>query len=87
MDPNKDYTVTYAMFQNSCWWCLNVLSPTTSNRVFLKPTFEGVNGHLQNTFTCDSESIKGVLRKYIHISFSTPTLLKTGVFKNSSLEG
>ena len=39
---------------------------TTPNRVFLKPPFEGVTGHPQNTLTIGSESLKGVLCKYLH---------------------
>ena len=41
--------------------CLNVHSSMTPNRVFLKPSFEGVTGHPQNTLTSASESLKVVL--------------------------
>ena len=51
---------------------LTVHSSTTPNRVFIKPPFEGVTGHPQNTLTSDSESLKRVLCKYFHISFSPP---------------
>ena len=51
---------------------LNVHSSTTPNRVFLKSLFEGVNGHLQNTLTSGSETLKAVLCKCFHILFSTP---------------
>ena len=58
---NSTCTVKNGVFQNSCLGCLNVHSSTTPNRVFLKPLFEGVTGHLQNTFASASESLKGVL--------------------------
>ena len=61
-------TVKNGVFQNSSLGCLNVHSSTTSNRVFLKPPFEGVTGHPQNTLTSGSESLKGVLCKYFHNS-------------------
>ena len=67
----RDCTVKNGVFQNSCLWCLNVHSSTTPNRVFLKPQCEGVTGHPQNTLTSGSESLKVVLCKYFHISFST----------------
>ena len=51
---------------NSCLGCLNVHSSTTPNRVLLKPPFEGVTGHPQNTLTIGSESLKGVLCKFVH---------------------
>ena len=60
------YTVKNWVFQNSCLGCLNVHSSTTPYRVFLKPPFEGVTGHLQNTLPIGSESLKGVLWKYLH---------------------
>ena len=59
-------TVKNGVFQNSCLGCLNVHSSTTPNRVFLKPPFEGVTGQPQNTLTIGSESLKGVLCKYLH---------------------
>ena len=59
-------TVKNGVFQNSCLGCLYVHSSTTPNRVFLKPPFEGVTGHPQNTLTSGSESLKGVLCKYLH---------------------
>ena len=54
--------------QNSCLGCLNVHSSNTPNRVFLKikPPFEGVTGHPQNTLTSGSESLNGLLCKYLH---------------------
>ena len=60
------YTVKNGVFQNSFLGCLYVHSSTTPNRVFLKPPFEGVTGHPQNTLTSDSESLKRVLCKYLH---------------------
>ena len=60
------YAVKNGEFQNSCLGCMNVHSSTTPNRVFLKPPFEGVTGHPQNTLTNGSESLKGVLCKYLH---------------------
>ena len=68
MPPSKfeANTVKNGVFQNSCLGCLNVHSSTTPNRVFLKPLFEGVTGHPQNTLTIGSESLKGVLCKYLH---------------------
>ena len=60
------YTVKNGVFQNSCLGCLYVHSSTTPNRVFLKPPLEGVTGHPQNTIISDSESLKGVLCKYLH---------------------
>ena len=66
------HTVKNGVFQNSCLGCWNVYSSTTPNRVFLKPPFEGVTGHPQNTLTSGSESLKGVLWKDFHISFNTP---------------
>ena len=62
----ENYTVKNWVFHNSCLGCLNVHSSTTPNRVFLKPPFEGVTGHPQNTLTIGSESLKGVLCKYLH---------------------
>ena len=58
--PHNIYTVKNGVFQNSCLRCLNVHSSTTPNRVFLKPPFESVTGHPQNTLTIGSESLKGV---------------------------
>ena len=63
------HTVKNGVFRNSCLGCLYVYSSTTPNRVFLKPPFEGVTGHPQNTLTSGSESLKGVLCKYFHILF------------------
>ena len=40
-------------------WCLTVHSSTTPNRVLLKPSFDGVTGHPQNTLTSAGESLKG----------------------------
>ena len=60
------HTVKNGVFQNSCLGCLYVHSSTTPNRVFLKPPFEGVTEHPQNTITSGSESFKGVLCKYLH---------------------
>ena len=37
------------VFQNSSLGCLNIHSSTTPNRVFLKPPYDGVTGHPQNT--------------------------------------
>ena len=51
------------VFQNSCLGCLHVHSSTTPNWVFLKPPFEGVTGHPQNTLPSGSESLKAVLCK------------------------
>ena len=62
----KVYTAKNGVFQNSCLGCLNVNSSGTPNKVFHKPPFEGVTGHPQNTLTNDSESLKGVLYKYLH---------------------
>ena len=59
-ERGERYTVKNGVFQNSCLGCLNVHSSTTPNRVFLKPLFEGVTGHPQNTLTIGSESLKGV---------------------------
>ena len=64
--PPTTYTVKNGVFQNSCLGCLNVHSSTTPNRVLLKPLFKGVTGHPQNTLTNGSESLKGVLCKYLH---------------------
>ena len=47
------------MFENSCLRCLYVHSSTTPNRVFLKPPFEGVTGHPENTLTSGSELLNG----------------------------
>ena len=63
---DSDHTVKNGVFQNSCLGCLNVHSSSTPNRVFFKPPFEGATGHPQNTPTIDSESLKGVLCKYLH---------------------
>ena len=60
------YTVKNGVFQNSSLGCLNLHSSTTPNRVLLKPPFEGVTGHPQNTLTIGSESLKGVLCKFLH---------------------
>ena len=60
------YTVKNGVFQNRCLGCLNIHSSTIPNRVFLKPPFEGVTGHPQNTLTSGSESLKGVLCKYLY---------------------
>ena len=62
----KYFTVKNGVFQKSSWGCLNVHSSTTPNRVFLKPAFEGVAEHPQNTLTSSSESLKGMLCKYLH---------------------
>ena len=59
-------TVKNGVFQNSCLGCLYVHSSTTPNRMFLKPPPEGVTGHPQNTLTSGSESLKGMLCKYLH---------------------
>ena len=64
------HTVKNEVFQNSHLGCSNVHSSTTPNRVFLKPPFEGVTGHPQNTLTIGSESLKGVLWKYLHSIYS-----------------
>ena len=58
--------VKNGVFENSCLGCLYVHSSTTPNKVFLKPPFEGVTGHPQNTLTSGSESLNGVLCKYLH---------------------
>ena len=63
MDYMSGYTVKNGVFQNSFLGCLNVHSSTTPNRVSLKPLFEGVTGHPQNTLTIGSESL---LCKYLH---------------------
>ena len=64
-------TVKNGVFQNRCLGCLNIHSSTTPNKVFLKPPCEGVTGHPQNTLKSGRESLKVVLCKYFHISFST----------------
>ena len=63
---SSSHTVKNGVFQNSSLGCLYVHSSTTPNRVFLKPPFEGVTGHPQNTLTSGSESLKGVLCKYFY---------------------
>ena len=57
------------MFQNSYLGCLYVHSSTTPNRVFLKPSFEGVTGHPQNTLTSGRMSLRVIFlfMKYITI--------------------
>ena len=56
-------TVKNRVFQNSFLGVLHVHSSTTPNRMFLKPPFEGVTEHPQNTLPSGSESLKVVLCK------------------------
>ena len=53
---------------------------STPQRVFLKLPFEGVTGHPQNTVTSASESLKEVICKYFHISFSSLNSINSQVY-------